>query len=84
MLAQHNANIAPENIQTVYSTHFKKLCVLTDQLVTLVDDGIVLAKKADDRLRAALALQFPNQDFLRVNYVEQAPAAEKAGQPDGS
>jgi hypothetical protein len=79
MLAQHNANIAPENIQTVHSTHFQKLSALTDQLVTMVDDGIVLAKKADGRLRAALALQFPNQDFLRVNYVEQAPAAEKAG-----
>ncbi len=79
MLAQHNANIAPENIQTVYSAHFQKLSALTDQLVTMVDEGIVLARKADGRLRAALALQFPDQEFLRVNYVEQAPVAEKVG-----
>lgn len=78
MVAQHNVNIAYENISTVYSTHFKKLSALTDQLVTMVDDGIALARKADERLRVALALQFPNQDFLRVNYVAQAPTAEKA------
>lgn len=78
MLAHYNENIAPETIQAVYGTHFKNLSTLTDQLVAMVDDGIVLAKKVDGRLRAALAHQFPNQDFLQVNYVAQAPAAEKA------
>ncbi len=73
MLAQPVVNITPENIQTVYSSHFMKLSALTDQFVTMVDDGIILAKKADDRLRAALALQFPKQDFLRVNYAERCP-----------
>lgn len=76
MLAQHNTDIAPENIKAVYNSHFKKLSSLTDQFVTMVDDGIVLAKKADLRLRAALTLQFPNQDFLRVSYVERTPVAE--------
>lgn len=77
MVAQHNPNIAPENIPTVYGDHFKKLSALTDQLVKLVDDGLVLARKADGQLRAALAAQFPKQEFLRVNYVQQAPAVEK-------
>jgi len=47
-------------------------------LVKIQPVRLLKIQPAPTRLRAALALQFPNQNFLRVNYVEQAPAVEKA------
>lgn len=76
MLAQHSTNISLESIATIYGANFTKLSALTDQLVTMVDDGVILAKKADEQLRAALAHQYPKQEFLQVNYVEQPQDAK--------
>ncbi len=73
-MASHQINNLPlEAIKHTYALQYDRLAALTDQLIATVDDGVKLAQQVDQRLREALAQQFPGQDFLRVNF-EPKPA----------
>ena len=73
--------VQPVNIGTmkvVYQYQYDNLKQATDQMVEMVDEGIDLARIADGQIRKALALQFPGQELLKVNYTP-GPEQKAAG-----
>lgn len=68
-------NHSPAAIKTRFAAQYTKLDALTDQLIEIVDTGLISSKDINIKVQSALQQQFLGQSFLQINF-QQAPAAQ--------